>query len=147
MSGRTQDEDERRDVEGIRARRERDRMRVPRHEFDPDESTNVRHDRQLGGMERTVKRLKWWIGGIAIPAIGGIILVAKFLMTYARESERSAILREIDHDRVEHHEKMIEEISSRLRDVEAAARRNEAHLLRWRDAPSDDKTPDHKVTP
>lgn len=117
-----------------------------RNQFDSEEPTGVRNVRQLAGLEKSVKRVKFWIAGVAVPAIAGVVLAVKFLIAYARESERAAILREIDHDRVVQHDKQIAEILVRLLEIELITRRNEARLDRRRDA-GDVNTNHDKVTP
>lgn len=131
----------------LAAMRRRAASAVPVGEFDHDETTGVRTSRGLAGVEATVKRLKWWISAVAIPAIAAIVLAAKFLISYARESERAAILREIDHDRIVDHSKQLDEILNRLREVESITRKNEARLDRRRDAAQDIPAPSPKVTP
>jgi len=116
-------------------------------EFD-EETTGVRNARGIDRVEKSVKRVKFWIAGVAIPAIAGLVLAVKFLMSYARESERAAILREIDHDRTVVHDKQISEILIRIRELELTARRNEARTDRRRDADGVSTPPPHdKVTP
>jgi hypothetical protein len=65
----------------------------------------------MSGLERTIRRLKYLIVAVAIPAGSSAILVGKYLTDRAASNERTLIERQQLVDKVAEHERIIKEIS------------------------------------